>query len=146
MNNREAGRYDNDINKHPPACTCKACVEARLQQHTMHKDQQFKPSIVYQTPAPTRTNKVRIRIPRLRHITYRILIIIAIVFALLSCVSLVAWLLPNAFLSMTDWLINVTHNKDLILNAYRIKATPIPYTVGFAIGALFMRWLAGKFY
>ncbi|MBA7634086.1 hypothetical protein ES703_41665 [subsurface metagenome] len=30
MNNREAGRYDPDINNHPPSCTCAECTKRRL--------------------------------------------------------------------------------------------------------------------
>jgi hypothetical protein len=77
-------------------------------------------------------------------ITYRILIGIAIIFALLAGLSAIAWLLPNTFLSLFDFL-SESGNKDIILMERRLLNTPIPYMIGFMLFAVFLRWLANKF-
>ena len=79
------------------------------------------------------------------NVTHNILITIAIIFAILAGISAIAWLLPNLFNSIGNTLIKLTGNKDIMLNVQRINGEPTLYTIIFAISALFIRWIAGKF-
>jgi len=79
------------------------------------------------------------------NVTHRILITIAIIFAVLAGVSAMAWLLPNAFDGLGDALVRLTGNPDIQLNFARIGRDPVPYTLVFAAFALGIRWLASKF-
>ena len=80
-----------------------------------------------------------------QNITYKILIGIAIIFAILAGISAMAWLLPNTFFSLGDALIRLTGNSDIRTNVVRISNDPTIYTLVFALFALGIRWLADKF-
>jgi hypothetical protein len=80
-----------------------------------------------------------------KNITHGILIGIAIIFALLAGLGVMAWLLPATFNSFGNALIKITGNKDIRLNVIRISSDPIPYAISFGILGLVMRWLANKF-
>ena len=80
-----------------------------------------------------------------RPTTQKVLVAIAVLFAVLAGISTVAWLLPNAFYGLGDALVRLTGNPDIRLNVVRIGNDPVPYAIIFALFALGVRWLAGKF-
>jgi hypothetical protein len=103
-------------------------------------DKRFAPS---KLSSNKRSSKMSFRKPQ--NITHKILITIAIIFAILAGISAVAWLLPNTFHSLGDALIRLTGNSDIRTNVMRISNDPVPYTIIFALFALGIRWLASKF-
>jgi hypothetical protein len=134
MDDREANWYS-----HPPACTCVNCVKRRLARYNGSIDNHARRV----TRMVHKENAYSFRKPS--HLTYRILIGIAILFALLAGLSVMAWLLPSMFNSFGNALIRITGNDDIRLNVRRIGSDPIPYALGFTLIALFIRWLASKF-
>jgi hypothetical protein len=129
--------------KHPPACTCVTCEKLRILKQSNSR-------IILQPKEYTAPIKP-IRISRqgrkwnMSGITKKILIFIAIVFALLAGLSGIAWLLPTAFTDIGVWLVNNTGNQDIAINILRIQTSPINYLAIFGGLAIAIRWLADRF-
>ena len=122
--------------QHPPACTCVDCTQARLLRLGR------QPSLP-QTKLKVRRKPV---MRRPRHITHTILITITLLFAFLTGISIMAWLLPTTFNSLGSALIRISGNADIRLNVMRISSDPIVYSICFGSVALVARWFAGKFW
>jgi hypothetical protein len=80
-----------------------------------------------------------------KRITSTILNAIAVILALLAGLAVIAWLMPTAYASLGDWIINATGNQDIYLNLARIAISPISYMFIFGAIALVIKWLANKF-
>ena len=160
MNNRERNWYEAKHGEHPPACQCVECTKERLERIKAHPGLMYPLSdeILRGPHIPSQEEREgekerkvlskrrkKMTFTRPHNITYKILIGIAIVFAILAGLSAIAWLLPNTFSSLGDALVRLTGNPDIRMNFMRIGNDPIVYTLVFALFAIGIRWLANKF-
>lgn len=146
MDNREANN-----NPHSPYCTCKGCCNLRLNQHNNQYTYNTYKNTSYENSKQQYQklnigkilNNLKIHYPK--HITHNVFVTISIIFGLFTAISLLAWLLPNTFDNISQWIIYNTNNEDVMLNAQRIKSNSILYSIIFLVISLFSHWISDRF-
>lgn len=141
MNNRERNWYEGKYGRHPPACLCPDCERRRQTGSGSHIWRAMRGIL----GGKKGQGGIAMSFRRPHNVTRKILIAVAIIFAVLAGLSAMAWLLPNAFAGLGDALVRLTGNPDVALNFIRMGRDPVLYTVAFALFAVGIRWLANKF-